>query len=319
MLDRETRRAAHKDQQEDKMKSTVRCLSVFDSMHGIVRVGGILAMATVVTPSVTFGAKVVLDEVPAYDWYHGCAPTAAGSVFGYWDLNGFDNLFDASDWDAIRLTVNVQDQISSPARNAKYDPTPDNPFLPDPPDTSIADFMHTSEEWRSFGGTSPGYIRRGVEDYAEYRGYQFNCAWHWWDEVLTDVLRAEIDAGRPMLFGVDSDASGRGNSLIEVGDHIVPVFGYDDRGVDGFWYGFYTTWSEEENITWAKFNQQTRGTRWGVATIWHVRPEGGFPAVPEPNSGAAGLPFIISTIALVVCRKLIDPDLGKSMPARQIR
>ena len=62
---------------------------------------------------------VVLSNVPAYNWYHGCTPTAVGSVMGYWDLHGYDNLFSASGWAAVSQTVNVQDQISSPAHNAK--------------------------------------------------------------------------------------------------------------------------------------------------------------------------------------------------------
>jgi len=252
--------------------------------------GWVLIIATlmVYSPPVTFGAGVVL-QVPAYDWYHGCAPTAAASVFGYWDLNGYDNLFDASGWDAIRLTAHVQDQISSSAHNAKYDSYPDDPFVPEPPDTSIADFMRTSEEWRIYGGTSPGLVKRGVQDYAEYRGYQFNCSWHWWDEVLAQVLKTEIDAGRPMLFGVDSDGSGPSGAMIDAGDHLVPVVGYDDRGADGFWYGYYTTWREEETLSWAQIHKQARGLPWGVGTIFHVRPEGGIPHVPEPDSSAAGL------------------------------
>ncbi len=26
-----------------------------------------------------------LEDVPDYDWYHGCSPTSGGMVFGYWD------------------------------------------------------------------------------------------------------------------------------------------------------------------------------------------------------------------------------------------
>ena len=38
---------------------------------------------------------VLLENVPAYDWYHGCGPTAAASIIGYYDMQGYSNLFDA--------------------------------------------------------------------------------------------------------------------------------------------------------------------------------------------------------------------------------
>jgi len=69
-----------------------------------------------------YRAPVSLSNVPAYNWYHGCGPTAAASIMGYYDVHGYSNLFDASGWDAVKQTANVQDQISSPAHNAKYDP-----------------------------------------------------------------------------------------------------------------------------------------------------------------------------------------------------
>ncbi len=81
---------------------------------------------------------VFIQDIPAYNWYHGCGPTAAASVLAYWDLHGYSNLFTASGND-LYLTANVQDQISSPAHNAKYDPDPDVSSLPVPPKTSIAD------------------------------------------------------------------------------------------------------------------------------------------------------------------------------------
>jgi hypothetical protein len=108
--------------------------------HGVTSTANVTVHLTGVNDSI---AKV-LDEVPAYNWYHGCGPTASASVIGYYDLHGYPQLFDAQGWDAVRLTENVQDQISSPQHNAKYDSTPDDLTLPVPPPTSLADFMHTS-------------------------------------------------------------------------------------------------------------------------------------------------------------------------------
>ncbi|MDY6901512.1 MAG: hypothetical protein SWZ49_26055, partial [Cyanobacteriota bacterium] len=91
-----------------------------------------------------------LPSVPAYNWYNGCGPTAAASVLGYWDLFGFSNIFDA-DGNDVYLTSQVQDQISSPEHNAKYNPTPDNPNLPTPAFTSIADWFRTSVDPLNYG------------------------------------------------------------------------------------------------------------------------------------------------------------------------
>src|SRR6056297_2913595 len=55
---------------------------------------------------------VLVKDVPAYSWHHGCSPTTTASLFGYWDINGYPNLFDAAE-DEIFLTANVRDQISS--------------------------------------------------------------------------------------------------------------------------------------------------------------------------------------------------------------
>jgi hypothetical protein len=173
---------------------------------------------------VCLAQPVVLEGVPAYDWYHGCGPTATASVVGYWDLHGLDGLFDAAGPD-VYLTANVQDQISSPAHNAKYDPTPDDPDLPVPPATSIADFMGTSADPLDFGGSYEGKGFDGAVGYGAYRGYAFDAYTMFYASFgfTWNALCREINAGRPLLLMVDSKGGG-------AVDHMVPVFGYDDRG-----------------------------------------------------------------------------------------
>ena len=36
--------------------------------------------------------QTVIGAVPPYLWRHGCGPTAAGMVMGYWDGQGFPDL-----------------------------------------------------------------------------------------------------------------------------------------------------------------------------------------------------------------------------------
>jgi hypothetical protein len=210
-----------------------------------------------------FGAVVALSNVPAYDWYHGCTPTAVGSVMGYWDLHGYPNLFNASGWDAVSQTANVQDQISSPAHNAKYDPTPDDPNLPVPAKTSIADYLGTSKDPLGFGSTYTSNIIGGMTSYASSRGYASTATQYTYIAGLISLtwskLKSEINAGRPMVFNVDSDGNG-------TNDHSIPVIAYDDRGSGGKWYGFYTTWSEDETIEWAQFRGMSSSYAWGISS-----------------------------------------------------
>ena len=68
------------------------CLPVFgDSIETVCSSPG-----SAVSQQSTGTDPLVIGEVPAYSWYHGCGPTAVGSVLGYWDLHGYPNLFDAS-------------------------------------------------------------------------------------------------------------------------------------------------------------------------------------------------------------------------------
>ncbi len=213
---------------------------------------------------------ITISDMPAYNWYHGCGPTAAASIFGHYDLNGYDSLFDASGWDDIRITSNVQDEISSPAHNAKYDPQPDAAG-PAPADTSIADFFHTSEN-QQFGWSYISDADDAFREYASYRGYN---DWNAWNESFAsgaftwNDFTNEIDNDRPMMFLIDTDGNGGT-------DHFVPVFGYNDVTNQ---YACYTTWSENETISWRTF--QGMGNSWGIGYATFIA--AGAPDVPIPE------------------------------------
>lgn len=215
-------------------------------------------------------AATVLSNVPAYNWYHGCGPTAAASIIGYYDLHGYDNLFPGSVWKVVSQTVNVQDQISSPAHNAKYDPDPDDPNLPVPPNTSIACWFQTSVN-QAYGWSYQSRADDALEGYARYRGYS-GATSHYesYGAFTWSDLVGEINAGRPMMFLVDSDGDGGT-------DHFVPVLGYEDRGASGQFYGCYTTWSEQETVAWYQFRGMSTDYSWGVAY-------GTYFMIPEPSS-----------------------------------
>jgi hypothetical protein len=230
-------------------------------------------------PTGAVASPVALDYVPAYDWYHGCGPTAAASILGYWDVHGYDGLFDVSGWDEVRYTQNVRDHISSPEHNAKYDSTPDNSGLSEPPDTSIADFFHTSEGGLGYGWSYQAYADDGLAGYASYRGYEFDAWYVSSGGISWETFMAEIDAGYPVMTLVDTNADG-------LTDHFVPAIGYDDRGDEGFWYGLYTTWSENEDILWQEFALMTAGVSWGIGYMTFFHP------ISEPTHRGLPVSFI---------------------------
>lgn len=215
----------------------------------------------------------VIAGVPAYNWYHGCGPTALASVFGYWDQHGMPNLFNTSG-SALFLTANVQDQISSPAHNAKYDPSPDVASLPTPPMTSVADFLGTSVN-QDYGSSALGTVPSAIIGYAASRGYQVNASNMRYNQAAFnwEAFTGEIDAGRPMLLGVDSD----GNRSL---DHFVAAFGYSVHDDGSAWYACYNTWHEDETVDWYRF--QDVGQPFGIWTGTYILPVG-LPPAPVPG------------------------------------
>ena len=243
----------------------------------------IIIFIVILIPKIIFALPIVLDYVPSYSWYHGCSPTASASIIGYWDLHGYDNLFDSSGWDNVKLTENVKDHISSPEHNSKYDPNPDNPNLPTPPDTSIADFMHTSEGSLNMGWTYISNIDNGLRDYPNYMGYTFaaQSVSITWENYIS-----EINVGNPLLINVDRS----GNGSV---DHSMTGIGYEDRGDDGLWYASYNTWHESETIDWYQFRPLSSDYSFGIYSMISVlpidNPIGGLPitfidgSTPDPG------------------------------------
>ena len=211
-------------------------------------------------------SEKLISDVPAYGFYRGSGHTAAASVIGYYDLNGFPNLFDADGWEQVRLTANVRNQISSPEHNAKYDPHPDNANLPVPPNTSIACWFQTSVDPLPFGWSNAARSDDAFIGYTTYRGYECTSFHRYYGALSWSDITDEIDAMRPMVFLVDID----GDSGV---DHFVPVFGYDDRGAAGKFYACYDGWSETETVVWKEY--RPIGDPWGVGyvTFAHITPE----------------------------------------------
>ena len=204
----------------------------------------------------------LIADVPAYYWYRGCGPTAAGMIIGYWDSKGYDALVPG---DASTQTAAVDDMIASPEHYADYAQPIDSTstgILPDKSSTggahannSVADWMQTSWSSRNnyYGWSWFSNMDDGLEGYAQSTGYANADAWNeTWGALEWDDLVAEVDAGRPMLFLVDTD----GNAYT---DHIVTAIGYDATTNQ---YAAHNTW--DYSVHWYDFAPLGSGQEYGI-------------------------------------------------------
>jgi len=220
-------------------------------------------------------AETVIGGVPAYLWRHGCGPTAAGMVIGYWDLNGFPLLVPG---DATTQTNAVDQAIATGDGAATHysdyslpmdsDPNPIQLDLSEAPagdehaSNCLADFMKTSWStannyygWSWFSDVDDsftGYITWAQTAYhAHYTATTWGEAWG--DFTWAD-LQGEINAGRPMVFLVDSNGNGGT-------DHFVTIIGWrDSNGYNE--YACLDTWGAA--IRWERFRPLNNGDPWGV-------------------------------------------------------
>jgi len=220
---------------------------------------------------------VVISGVPAYKWHHGCGPTAAGMVIGYWDGHGFDALVAG---DAYTQTTAVNEMIASdivtPSHYSDYslpldyfgvDPSPlpdksEPPFGDEHPDNCVADYMYTSQSYHSnyYGWSWFSHVGPAMENYVasvghpDYYADARNLYMFYTPQLTWDNFRAEIDAGRPMVLLVDTN--GDGNT-----DHFVTAIGYDLVGGTPY-YACFDTW--DTNVHWYEFAPMASGQGWGI-------------------------------------------------------
>jgi len=222
--------------------------------------------------------EVILAGAPAYLWYNGCGPTAAGMVIGYWDGHGFDDLVPGS---AATQTGAVDAMISSTGNYDDYClPIDYYPTMmadkSEPPagdehaDDSVADLMKTSQSyhgnfygWSWYSDMAPalqGYVEQVAPHYAATAVDQT-----WWTNLSWSSYQAEIDAGRPVVFLVDTDGNGGT-------DHFVTGIGYSDSDGQRL-YAVRDTW--DTGLHWFPFAQMAPGRPWGIygATYFDIRGE----------------------------------------------
>lgn len=222
------------------------------------------------------GVEVTIPGVPAYIWYNGCGPTAAGMVIGYWDGQGFETLVEG---DASTQTPEVNAMIST---SGNYDDycipldAPPNPIKPDKseppvgdehPDDCMADFMKTSQSYYNnyYGCTWFSQVKGAMADYVDFvdsHHYQTVVTNLKWKNFPWSLFKSEIDAQRPVVFLVDTDGDG-------TTDHFVTAIGYAEES-GKLYYGCRDTW--DTGIHWYEFKKIASGQTWGIysATTFQI-------------------------------------------------
>ncbi len=218
-----------------------------------------------VSPSTVSFQKLIV-EVPSYIWHHGCGPTAAAMVVGYWDQKGFGHL---APGDANIQSPGVNNMISSQGNYEDYCLPIDSyplliedrsglPYGSQHPNDSIADFMNTSRSshgnyygWSWFSDVANGlYGHIGLtEPMSRCSVYQY-----FWSSSLWNEYCYHIDCGHPAVMMVDSDADG-------VPDHFVTAIGYGKSGNKNM-YACYNTW--DKSVHWYEFGDVKPNQPFGV-------------------------------------------------------
>lgn len=266
-------------------------------------------------------ANVTISGVPDYNWRHGCGPTAVGMVVGYWDGQGYDNLIPGS---AATQTSAVNQAIASGGTSGSPNPPGSELHYEDyaspedyyptlvtddyitkgrtaHTDDCIADFMDTSKSTRTnyYGWSWSSDIKTAWMSYVALRdsSYTPSCTEYYWSGTpgLTwSVLQTEIDANRPMVFLVDTDADG-------YTDHFVTVVGY--RDTSGFnEYGCLDTWAPA-GVRWETFAGLAQGNNWGIWGGWSFD-------LTQQNEPIEGVNFTVEMSAIGLTGTAVnnDPD-----------
>jgi len=206
--------------------------------------------------------SVIISAIPTYIWHRGCGPTALGMIIGYYDLHGFDDLFQDSSsiqTNDIDMFIASDEHYSDYSLPLDYYPN----LLQDisevgipHQDNSIADFMQTSKSscGNYWGWSWSSDIGTAFEDYIYLRNsnYITETAYEYYSNNSWNEYKIEIDNNRPVIILVDTDGD---NST----DHFVVGIGYNDLSED---FACYDTW--DNNIHWYSWEEMDQGVNYGI-------------------------------------------------------
>jgi hypothetical protein len=278
--------------------------------------GPVLSYATLSESTVE--GEVVIKGVPAFSWYNGCNPTAAGMVIAYWDMRGYSKLIPGN---STTQTSAVNQTIASDEHYNDYALPKDDEstgVLQDKSslggeheDNCLADFLRTSRSSDDllYGATTSEYCDDGMLAYTMYvnlkngTAYKANSKLYYHSTTFSfDIFKMQINQNHPMVLVVDVSADGEG-------DHAVAAVGY--RETNGYpEYACWDTWNTE-TLRWEKFQSIGSGKPWGIYLAFSYEiisePEPIEPEDPDDpgtpgdivNTGCTGVGLIVLTSVLL--------------------
>jgi len=201
-----------KFQQQKKLEAQAEWDAV-DKM----RVSSSMNTAEVKSASASYIIEKTISGVPYFEWHHGCSPTSAAMVLGYWRDRGLTRLPDAQ--------------------------MPNG----DPLNEDLALAMGTDAS----GSTWPWMIAYGINRVvAVDNGYQYTSG----SAVVTayswPAIQSEIDSDRPFVLSM----LWAGEPIYAFGHSVAAVgYGYDSWGSSKF-IKIYTTWTAPNpTVTYIRF------------------------------------------------------------------
>jgi hypothetical protein len=217
---------------------------------------------------------MVTLNVPAYTWRHGCGPSAAGMVIGYWAIHGYGDLIMGNDY--WTMNDGVRNMIAEDHCDMECNPTPQDhyrdyscprddggPVIPDMSEVGgthesncVADFMKTSWSSISMAYVWSRYncVPNGLILYCAYmnENYNFIVRQRLYSQFSWEDYKAEIDAGRPMVLLVDINGD-------HMTDHFATAIGYNDATNE---YAVHDTW--DTGTHWYLWRPVAVESTWGV-------------------------------------------------------
>lgn len=107
--------------------------------------------------------NVKLLNVPGYTWYAGCFGTASGNLMGFWDRNGFPNMYTGPTTGGVAPLNSLGSNASVRSLWASQEGVDGRPFGKP---GHIEDYWHSQDGLGSFGGTEPDpYVVLGREEH----------------------------------------------------------------------------------------------------------------------------------------------------------
>lgn len=158
------------------------------------------------------GSGCVCDNVPA-----GCGPVAMGQIMWYWKWPESSS-YRTYDWDIMPSVI--------------YNST--NQTYADEIAHLLDDIGNEVNVWESCAGTmsTVSNIEDAFNDVFAYEAAKKYIKNDWlYGSAWEDLLRSEIDNGRPVLYRGDK-------SDLSTSKHIFVIDGYDSSDPDFFWFNF---------------------------------------------------------------------------------